>query len=358
MARVWHHISPTTGQWVEWEAGTLPSAESCFRFEFLNQFIGWMRYVGNFAYDGDYHVPAYLAPTTMPYFSSKVAGRSAEKFLLPGDDLQDLALWNSIGQFDPTSGMTLTDNAWKHFTDAFIDTLGTEEVEEALAENEEYLAAAPLDPLTGGDVVQFSRASDCPIRTALLNARTRLDLCRFAKVPHWSAMDYFILHDYQGSGGSTTFDDYRTVREDDSVFPNNSYKNTVLVIKFANWAGDPPIGTIQEMSLRKIAARLSSSAAATASHDLVVASKGVTLPNYTTYPSPEVYTENHVSRFFISDLTEEAAEVDTVFGPLSSPGYITSGPFYADVANTNNFYAVPLDALPTDFKPAAGFPWE
>lgn len=72
MARVWYHIAPSTGEWTEWGAGTLPSAESLFRYEFLNQFIGWMRYTGNFSYNGDYHIPAFLGQSTIPYFSSLI----------------------------------------------------------------------------------------------------------------------------------------------------------------------------------------------------------------------------------------------------------------------------------------------
>lgn len=343
MARVWYHIDPTTGTWGVWAAGTLPSAESVFRFEFLNQFIGWMRYVGNFAYDGDYHVPAYLAPTTMPYFASKVAGRSAEKFLLPGDDLKDLALWNSIGQFDPTSGMTLTDNAWKHFTDDFIGTLGTEEVEEPLEDNGDYATAAPLDVLTDGDIVQFSRAGDCPIRMALLNARTRLDMCRFAKVPWQSATVEIGHYGWTNGGGGVSI-----------TWPTNIYATDAHVQRYigGGWTLES-YGYVTSLRAKRTTSLFSDaphSVAHAANYDQFEGGGGNWSGDDLSAWRP---SDGKIKSIYLFDDPEDGEDAATTWGPTSLP----SGTGWGG-AKLESVYAYPLDALPDDFKPAAGFPWE
>lgn len=365
MARVWHHIDPTTGLWAEWAAGTLPSWQSLFRFEFLNQFIGWMRYAGNFSYNGDYHIPAHLGPSTIPYFLSRVSGRSSEKFLLPGDDLQDAALWNSILHFDATNAVEFDDSAWiKTDYDAIL-TPGSEldpENEWAdLAADEDYAAAAASESeLTAGDIIQWSRDGGCELRVALKNARTRLDLCKVVDVGMKSATNSYEAKYFGydstftpgGSGGSYGIYSYPF----ESAPPRGNFRVQSYSV-FGPASAYFPIwifrGTAQYLDSMII--RPSRSAYKQIAQRIVLASTPVSnsLPTYPLWPSDGV---SIVTRFAVE------LESDGTSDPITFGYFIPDAPS-ADCDEAGIVYlnkaAVVLDeTLPSEFRPSAGFPWE
>lgn len=363
MARVWYHISPSTGAWTEWAEGTLPSAESLFRYEFLNQFIGWMRYTGNFSYNGDYHIPAFLGPSTIPYFSSLVSGRSSEKFLLPGDNLQDAALWNSILQYDATNAVEFEKSAWiKTDYDAIL-TPGSEldpENEWAdLAADEDYVAAAvPESELKAGDIIQWSRADNCQLRVALKNARTRLDLCKVVDVGTKSVTNsyeakYFWCDNVFGDlGGSSGIYSYPF----ESAPPHGNFRVQSYRVfgpaggGFSEWI---MYGTGQYLDSMII--RPARSAYKQIAQKIVLASTPVSnsLSTYPLWPSDGV---SIVTRFAVE------LESDGTSDPITFGYFIPDAPSAdcdeAGIVCLNKAAVVLEDTLPSEFKPSAGFPWE
>jgi hypothetical protein len=365
MARVWYHISPSTGAWTEWGAGTLPSAESLFRYEFLNQFIGWMRYTGNFSYNGDYHIPAFLGTSTIPYFSSLVSGRSSEKFLLPGDNLQDEALWNSILQYDATNAVEFEESAWiKTDYDAILtpdSELDPENEWADLAADEDYAAAAvPESELTAGDIIQWSRADSCQLRVALKNARTRLDLCKVVdvgtkSVTHSYKAKYFGYDNVFAPGGDgglygTYYYPFESapprgnfiVRSYRIFCPGDEYSSDWIMY-----------GTNQYLDSMII--RPSRSAYKQIAQKIVLASTPVSnsLPTYPLWPSDGV---SIVTRFAVE------LESDGTSDPITFGYFIPNAPS-ADCDEVGRVYlnkaAVVLEeTLPSEFRPSAGFPWE
>ncbi|HNS45438.1 MAG TPA: hypothetical protein PKH37_09435 [Alphaproteobacteria bacterium] len=365
MARVWYHIAPSTGEWTEWGAGTLPSAESLFRYEFLNQFIGWMRYTGNFSYNGDYHIPAFLGPSTIPYFSSLVSGRSSEKFLLPGDNLQDAALWNSILQYDATNAVEFEESAWiKTDYDAILtpdSELDPENEWADLAADEDYAAAAATESeLTAGDIIQWSRADSCQLRVALKNARTRLDLCKVVDVGMKSVTNSYEAKYFGydnvfapgGSGGlygtySYPFESapplgYFRVRSYRIFGPGNEY--------FSDWIMYGTNHYLDSMIIRP-----TRSAYKQIAQKIVLASTPVSnsLPTYPLWPSDGV---SIVTRFAVE------LESDGTSDPITFGYFIPDAPS-AECDEEGSVYlnkaAVVLEeTLPSEFRPSAGFPWE
>ena len=362
MAREWHHIDPSTGAWAEWAADTLPSAESLFRHEFLNQFIGWMRYAGNFSYNGDYHVPAYLDPTTTPYFASRVTGRTSEKFLLPGDVLQDAALWNSILHFDATNAVEFETSTWVKTDVADLLVPGTEITEwDELAADAGYLAAAaPESQIEAGDLVHPSQSATFHLRVGLKNARARLDLCEAVDVGTKSATNSYEAkqfgYDSLSSPGGSGYS-YGTYSYPFESPPPYGYFRVQSYRAF--WPGDElePDWIIRGNGqyLDSMIIRPSRSAYKQIAQRIVLASTPVvnSLSTYPLWPSDGV---SIVTRFAV-ELESDGTSDQITFGY-----FIPDAPSAAcderGIVNLDKAAVVLDETLPSEFRPSAGFPWE
>lgn len=157
MARAWKQITPGTRRLdLDWPAGTLPTAESIQSVGFLNQFIGWMRYIGNFTWN-DY----------LP------------EFVTAGMNIQTASFWNQIGQFNPLASPDYTDNVWMELgTDAPLAANDIITTANTLAASSDYAALLEASPIVAGQDIHPTTATDCFILNMLLRARTRLDMCR------------------------------------------------------------------------------------------------------------------------------------------------------------------------------------
>lgn len=365
MARAWLQYDRASDSWINWPAGTLPSTESVFRADFLNQFISWMRYTGNFSYNGDYHIPAFLGPSTIPYFSSLVSGRSSEKFLLPGDNLQDAALWNSILQYDATNAVEFEESAWiKTDYDAILtpdSELDPENEWADLAADEDYAAAAaPESELKAGDIIQWSRADNCQLRVALKNARTRLDLCKVVDVGMKSVTNsyeakYFIYDKIFAPGGEGGSHGTYSYPFESAPLHGNFRVQSYRIFRpgnqyFSKWI---MYGTNQYLD--SMIMRPTRSAYKQIAQKIVLASTPVSnsLPTYPLWPSDGV---SIVTRFTVE------LESDGTSDPITFGYFIPDEPSAdcdeAGIVNLNKAAVVLEDTLPSEFKPSAGFPWE
>ena len=366
MARVWHHIDPTTGGWVEWEAGTLPSAESCFRIAFLNQFLGWMRYVGNFVWNETESVAAKY-----PIFKRDDEEETA--YIFNGCDIQPESLWRKLAEYDPLDETAdFTGHIWMDYDSSDIcETMQTFENGTILADSEDYLDAIETDEWGAGHIIQPSLNESCPVRNMLLRLRTRLDLCRVVCLGrpnitgqidnpifdigyYWnyahrieclrawttssSNPSYPINPDYLGdrSSGDELEDTKKPfVSYASSDSPEYGYTNVLtdplIVGRMANGIEDCPHGLLVSCT--------------TYAKD----SRGPADPIYvhpTNYDLAIWYSETDV------DPVGDGVESGTVSGYASWAGRACSyGIAYC-------FYALLLDELPDNFKPADGFPWE
>lgn len=362
MARVWHHIDPTTGLWAEWAAGTLPSAESVFRFEFLNQFIGWMRYVGNFVWNETESVAAKY-----PIF--KRDDEDETEYVFNGCDIQPESLWRKLAEYDPLDETAdFTGHIWMDYDASDIcETMQTFENGTILADSEDYLDAIEESDWDDGHIIQPSTDESCPVRNMLLRLRTRLDLCRvvclgrpniISEMPHL-AIGY--TWNYANK--------IECLRQWTISSSNPSYPNQ------PSYVGECSSGDELEDAKRTWARYLSSSASGYTDvlinpltvgrmangiedcpHGLLVA--GTTTVYDARFPGtpPYVYPTNYDLTIWCSesdvDPTGEGVSAGTIGGYGSWAGRACA------YAIAYCFYALLLDELPDNFKPEDGFPWE
>ncbi|MFA7463206.1 MAG: hypothetical protein WCY59_08705 [Anaerovoracaceae bacterium] len=332
MARAWLQYDRASDSWINWPAGTLPSPESVFRAEFLNQFISWMRYTGNFAFDGSVEYPGFLSP---------------------GSSIQSAAFWNSIGQFDVLDNPDLTDNAWMDLDASDLSTPDEEIAEDLLEDSTAYSAAAPYAEISRGDIIQPASSSACPMRNMLLRARTRLDLCRVVKVPWASCVSSHSQTDQlsqdRADPGSTIC--YSTYPPGASGF--TPMQVGVYTLYFNPWGDIPEWHIWRNQWITAIYAHLTTSAAAQVPHDLCMASKRNALGDNADWTLPLDWWSSDYgiySRFWLSGLTTTAADI------LDGATFAAETLAYRNVtqhaaAKLEHFYAVLLDELPAAFVP-------
>jgi len=365
MARVWHHIDHTTGLWAEWEAGTLPSAESCFRFDFLNQFIGWMHYVGNFVWNETESVAAKY-----PIFRRDSEDETA--YIFNGCDIQPESLWRKLAEYDPLDGTAdFAGHIWMDYDASDIcKEMQTFENGTILEESEEYIDAAETAEWGAGSIIQPSLNESCPVRNMLLRLRTRLDLCRvvclgrpniLGQIPpgvtigyrwnyanrieclrRWtissSNPSYPIQPPYVGECESG--DELEDAKRPLAYYASsNAFKygytdiltNPLIVGRMANGIEDCP-------------------------HGLLVACTTTNIDSRGPPDPPYVRPANYDLAIWYSE-----TDVDPVGDGVSSNTVEGYGSWTGDACAYGIaycFYALLLDELPEVFKPSAGFPWE
>jgi len=154
MSRAWKQYDLASASWVDWPAGTLPSAESVFRAAFLNQFIAWQNYL-----------------------TQLTQGFAADSLVSIGDPIQSHSFWNKILGY-ANAAPSLWKNPVAHEIGVVIP-----DPHSVLAADAAYIAAQD-QPIGGiywpssGDIIHPLQSAACPMRTRLLKARTRLDLMR------------------------------------------------------------------------------------------------------------------------------------------------------------------------------------
>lgn len=158
MARVWKQFSRSNG-WTDWPAGTLPHPDSVFRAEFLNQFIGWIRYLDALRY---YNTQTLLLP----------------EFIQIGSNIQTADFWNSLNY---TSNLITRNITWD--IDGVLNVGYDFDLENKIEGNSAYEDTL-FDNISTGDIIQPRSSNDCPVRNRLLKLRTRLDMFKLSYGPN------------------------------------------------------------------------------------------------------------------------------------------------------------------------------
>lgn len=366
MARVWHHIDPTTGTWGVWAAGTLPSAESVFRFDFLNQFIGWMRYVGNFVWNETESVAAKY-----PIF--KRDDEDETEYVFNGCDIQPESLWRKLAEYDPLDETAdFTGHIWMDYDASDIcETMQTFENGMILADSEDYLDAIEESDWDDGRIIQPSTDESCPVRNMLLRLRTRLDLCRVVCLGrpnilgqynnpifdigyYWNyANKIECLRQWTISSSNPSYPNQPAYVG--SCYPEDELEDAKRPIAFYASSSFHSSGYTDVLTDPLIVGRMANGIE-DCPHGLLVActtyikdSRGPANPVYVppaNYDLAIWYSETDV------DPIGEGVSAGTVGGYGSWAGRACSyGIAYC-------FYALLLDELPDNFKPEDGFPWE
>ena len=148
MARVWYHLNPSSHEWEEWDAGTIPSGISVFNAHFLNQFKAWYQY--------------------LRCIIDQEIGAQAQ--WVHGNNAQSPSFWNDLANLswfgpvyaapqDHTVGNVVL-SGWGGQDGYRVD------------KTDEWADASSDDILNGHDLITEYR-----IQNILVNIRTRLDLC-------------------------------------------------------------------------------------------------------------------------------------------------------------------------------------
>jgi hypothetical protein len=172
MARVWKHWPD--GVETEWPSGSLPDPDSIFRADFLNQFIGWIRYLS------DMEGEAVSTPFA-------VAGETI---------VQTAEFWNAL--------MFEAGDDWLAVTaDQLVPETIVADGEAKLNDSAEYAATA-IGIVSTGDVIQPYRLDACPMRIRMLRLRARIDLCVALRVAGAASCGSVLYQDWRNFNGSVS----------------------------------------------------------------------------------------------------------------------------------------------------------
>jgi hypothetical protein len=156
MAREWYHYPD--GVETEWPEGELPSADSVYQAQFLNQFVKW----GNYLHDvgGSKTIHPWPARRTVK--------------VRKGDAVQFASFWNSLC-FWPGDAYLLQSR--------YVFSVAYEILNFKLNIYQALLPQVPL--IEPGQDIHPRFASDCFIRNHCIKLRQRLDRCQSVLADSW-----------------------------------------------------------------------------------------------------------------------------------------------------------------------------
>jgi len=345
MARAWKQFNGVGG-WVDWPAGTgLLDPSTVWRARFLNQFIGWMRYIGNFVWD-EYDYPQPLRDDV------------PVDWVKPGDVIQHLKFWNAIGQFDVLDEPDYPENVWIAVDD--VDDLkelgatfdGTAE----LADSEAYAELLEQEPLEPGANLQAALVG------LLTRARARLDMCQLWRNGRMTAYvpdeEPDTLHSWSKTGGAFgEWSDYAEINGAISNSPHESPVDGRNVYTLPGWGSSaytyPVDGGVDSRGGLRVENHYMVATARkveAAWHGVLVTARSVIKENSGVSPAPPWDTTDDLVFGYADDLGEEEKLLDDnpdwTFLPDQNPS--------ADFKRTwsgSGFYCYLDNTLPEQFTP-------
>lgn len=329
MARVWHHIDPANGNWSTWEPGTPPSAESCYRHEFLNQFVGWWNYLY------DMYVIHY--------------GERLD-ILTSASVIQSDRFWNALN-FE-YNGYAL-----------YGDFSEVGEIEITRVDAHPGYSDTNNDDVEVGDTIHPRRDALYPLRNRLKKIRTRIDFV--------SASNFFNLDSFEGEWlyKKWTRDNItKAIKSYESSIIEETLSNSECYSKLFQTGNNWQLIDEYHECMSHKTVTIKPPFMRSGSNDRRVPCKiayWITLYRQwvTKYPG-SIPTATPAEGFgYIEEIQEDSLENFTPsvmpYAQYNSPGFSTP-----NTGGTHYWWSRPqplyifFDELPEVYKPEGGFPWE
>jgi len=350
VAREWKQWSDAAGEYVDWPANQLPNIETIFRAGFINQFLGWMRYVGNFVWE-EYEYPL---PVTIER----------------GNVAQYLDLWNGIGKFDVLESPDFNENIWIEVED--LDDIKELEAEfdgdAKISDSIKYSDLLEESPLIVGDNLQAA------IRGIARRARARLDMLKLWRNGRTKSYEPDeepdSLHSWARYGdmvGTWTSEAYERWASALSNSPHSVPVSEIsdFIYRGPNWCAGAYTNNFENVDSRfsyltkNIMVVATERCAVAAPHGIIVTAQDTyeTLGGLSSPPVPwEAGNPDCV--FGIAEaLGEEEKALDEEADWNYWPNQVSDDSPKRSFKGSG-YYCFLEDELPEDYLPEGGFPWD